>query len=259
MVKVRGDNVQALREHQSLSERQTAIRVAARLNENPGTWRHAIRRIERRELSELGADEAAALAEELGVDVESLGEELLWTWQTDEGYPWSVGTKALAFTDPGAAFDRRDWLAHVSQGKYPTKSIRVVPRLRDDLLAELGRNINDSTKRLAAAMLLVDPTEDELQAITALELLLQDGKETDSDLLLKIDVIVNLGLATTITARYVAKLEEVYRPESEEFKRELKRLAVLHRLAQKVLDRVGAAIVEADAEPPRPTRQSRSS
>jgi transcriptional regulator with XRE-family HTH domain len=107
MVRVRGDNVQALREHQRLSERQTAIGIAERLNENPGTWRHAIRRIERRELSELSEDEAAALAEELGVDVEHLGERLLWTWSTDDGFPWDIGTKALAFTDPGSAFDRR--------------------------------------------------------------------------------------------------------------------------------------------------------
>jgi hypothetical protein len=124
-----------------------------------------------------------------------------------------------------------------------------VPRLRDDVLTELGNNINDPAKRLAAAMLLVDPSEDEFQALTALELVLQ-GSDAPEGLRQKIDVIVNLGLATTITARYVEKLEQVFKPESAEFQRGLQRLRVLHGLAQGVLDDVAAAIAEADAEPP---------
>jgi transcriptional regulator with XRE-family HTH domain len=247
MVKVRGENVRALREHHSLSERQTAKRVASRLDENPGTWRHALRRIERREVSELGEDEAGALAEELGVSVEGLGEQLLWVWHTHDGLLWDLGTKAIAFSDPADAFDRRDWLAHASQGKYPTKDIRVVPRLREELLTELGVNINDPTKRLAEHMLLVDPEQVEIEAVTTLELVLQGGKVPSEDFPRRLDLTVNLGLATTITTRYVAKLEKVYRPDSEEFRRGLERLRVLHGLAQKVLDDVGASIEKAES------------
>jgi transcriptional regulator with XRE-family HTH domain len=245
VVKVLGDNVRTLREHHRLSERQAAMRIASRLDENPGSWRHAIRRIERREVSDLAEEEAEALAHELGVSVEGLGGALLWVWQTSDGWVWSLGTKAIAFSNPRAAFDRRDWLAHISQGKYPTGSIRIEPRLRDELLEELGNNINDPTKRLAEPMLLVDPAQHELEAVTALELVIQGGKIPDG-LARRLDPVINLGLATTITTRYVAKLEQVYKPESAEFKKELKRLRILHGLAQKALDEMGAAIAQSE-------------
>ena len=65
----------------------------------------------------------------------------------------------------------------------------------------------------------------------------------------QIDVIVNLGLATTITSRYVEVLSKTFKPESEEFQHALRRLRVLHGLAQQVLNHYGAAIDKAASEP----------
>jgi transcriptional regulator with XRE-family HTH domain len=240
MTRVLGRNITALREHHGLSERQAARRISAALGASEGTWRHALRRIERREVNELDEEDAQALADALGVDVDDLGETIFWVWHhAQDGELLSLGAHILAFTDPAVAFNRRDQLGLMSHGRYPVKDIDVRPHSRDELLGMIGDLLR--APDLADKVVLTDIDAERLSALLLLDVALQGQNQTElKELAVALDPHIDIPRTMLVAARHLAALNDA--PDlghgSEPALLKQQQVRILHHMTEALVERV---------------------
>jgi hypothetical protein len=153
------------REQARLSQRELGRRIAARLGRQDAGRALQVRlsRIESRdEIAEADRDLVDALAAELALGTDDLGEAPYYVWlRQTGGVPTFValGLRQLLYTSPEKAFDSRDALALRSEGAAkPTQDADPVPlrrgALSDILEANFGPELSEHERDTLVA---IDP------------------------------------------------------------------------------------------------------
>jgi hypothetical protein len=155
------------------------------------------------EVSEEDRELLDALAAEFAVGVDDLAQAPYWVWiKVDRGRPGivEVAMRFPAYTSPELAYQARDWLAHASQGEFtPFADATLVPMrvgtLAQDVLDENYPDLNERERRLLIA---VDPAEDTLPYLAALNEVLNTEEPEKWSLDAVVDTIDKFGLVGEI-------------------------------------------------------------
>lgn len=211
--------LRVLRDQARLSQRELGRRVANRLgmSEGAAALRMRLSRIEKGDkVSEEDRELLEALADEFAVGLEDLGQPPLWVWiKLDGGRPGIVelAMRFPVYTSPEQAYKARDWLAHASNGHFkPFQDAQLVPMragtLSVDVLDANYPELNDRERRLLVA---VDPDEDTLPYLAALNEVLNVEEPETWSMDAIVDTLVKFGLVGEIAQLHELALRRVLR------------------------------------------------
>lgn len=205
------------REDKQLSQRELGRRVADRLGRAEAARAIQVRlsRLEHGdEISQTDRELLDALAAELAVGVEDLAEPFVWIWiKLHNGRPGIVelAMRMVCYTTADLAYQARDLLAHASQGQFlPFKEAQLVPMrsrtLNQDVLDENYPDLNERERRLLVA---VDPDEDSLPYLAALNEVLNDDDPEKWKMEAIVDTLSKFGLVGEIVQLHDLALRRV--------------------------------------------------
>jgi transcriptional regulator with XRE-family HTH domain len=168
--------LRAAREQARLSKRELGRRVAEHLGDHKAARAIQMRlsRLERGdEVTKADRKLIEALAAELAVGTDDLGERHLWIWvRLHNGRPGIVelGMRFPCYSTAEDAYRQRDLLAHSSGGIFtPFKDAQLVPMrvttIRQDVLDENYPELSDAEREL---LIVENPGKDVLPYLAAL-------------------------------------------------------------------------------------------